>query len=248
MSVTFSQWRDEALQRVRRLISILSSAEGEEIDAQESSLTWFYINVELKYLQELVDTPPHPLQSDAMIGLLRLRRLCKTLPVFCDETESVDEFCKRVNLFLDDLSSPAGIDRIEKIATLLSNAEPWDAAENAKPPEAPQASQSDPGGGTANQSIPLRENPPAADPVPGLGVAGKATAAAYELHKSGVRVSVAAVAKRADIDRSNLYAYPEVIKLIKTLATPDRSNPTGRKDRDGSCDAVDDGEYLNDDD
>lgn len=78
-------------------------------------------------------------------------------------------------------------------------------------------------------------------PKPTLRVASRATAAAYELHKSGKRVSVVAVAKLAGVDRSYLYkSHPEVIKLIQTLATPDRHKPRGTKDRYGNLEAEDD--------
>ncbi len=160
MSVVFSKWRDEVLQRVRRMISILSLAEDEVVDAQESSLAWFYTDVEISRLRELADAPPNHLQPDAMLGLHRLVLLCKTLPVFCAETESVAEFYKRVESFLNDLASPTGIARLEKIVSLLGNAEPWDAGEDAKSPEAPQAPVSDPGEGTSSPSPPPSESTP----------------------------------------------------------------------------------------
>src|SRR5271157_6117642 len=116
MPVTFLQWRAEVLQRVLRLILILSSQEGEHLDDQESALTWFFFSVELKYLQELADTPPDALQPDAMIGLLRLRRLCETWSVFCDEIRSIQDagldYSETVNSFLDDQASPTGIARL----------------------------------------------------------------------------------------------------------------------------------------
>jgi hypothetical protein len=71
-----------------------------------------------------------------------------------------------------------------------------------------------------------------------LSVAGMATAAAYELRKAGGKVSVSAVARKAGVDRSNLHkGHPEVIKIIKTLAAPDRHVPRGWKDRHGRVEA-----------
>jgi len=130
MPVIFLQWRAEVLQRVRRLISILSSQEGEHVEDQETALTWFFFSVELKCLQELADTPPDALQSDAMIGLLRLRRLCETWSVVRDEIKSASDFSETVNSFLSDQASPTGITRLKKIVNLLANGEPWDAGDS----------------------------------------------------------------------------------------------------------------------
>jgi hypothetical protein len=73
-----------------------------------------------------------------------------------------------------------------------------------------------------------------------LSVISKATAAAYELKKKGLRVTVSAVAKLAGVDRSHLYAkYPDVITLIKKMAAPDRIPRRGWRDSQGRVDAVD---------
>jgi len=130
MPVIFLQWRAEVLQRVRRLISILSSQEGEHVEDQETALTWFFFSVELKCLQELADTPPDALQSDAMIGLLRLRRLCETWSVVRDEIKNVSDYSATLISFLGDQASPTGITRLKKIVNLLANAEPWDAGDS----------------------------------------------------------------------------------------------------------------------
>jgi hypothetical protein len=76
---------------------------------------------------------------------------------------------------------------------------------------------------------------------PSLSVIGKATAAAYELKKKGLSVTVSAVAKLAGVDRSHLYKkYPDIITLIKKMAAPDRIPRRGWRDSQGRVDALND--------
>jgi hypothetical protein len=134
MSVTFPQWRAEVLQRVHRLISIMSSQEVEYIGDQETTLIWFFFNIEMKSLQELADTPPRPLESDAVLGLFRLRWLCKTWSAICDDIKSADDFPWIVNCYLDAQASPAGIAQLKRIVNLLANAEPRDTGHSTCAP------------------------------------------------------------------------------------------------------------------
>ena len=147
----------EVLERVHRLISILSSQEDKDIDHEETLLTWFFSGVELKQLQNLVDNPPDRLRSDAMLALLRLRRLCEPPWVVSDESKNVYHnlpievlvqhavevardpsprraSLARVNSFLKDQTSPTRIARLKKIVNLLANAQPWDAGESTCTP------------------------------------------------------------------------------------------------------------------
>ena len=73
---------------------------------------------------------------------------------------------------------------------------------------------------------------PPPPPDSSLTASGKAIAAAYELLSEGKVVTIAAAAKRAGVNRSNVYAYPEAIRLIRNLATPNGRPPRGSKDRD----------------
>jgi hypothetical protein len=92
----------------------------------------------------------------------------------------------------------------------------------------------------ASQGIaePARQ-PPRDTTATGPSAGSKAIAAAYELYEAGEKVTVAAVARRARVDRSHLYEDPKVIKIIKSLASPDRTMRRGWKDRDGNIEAVD---------
>ena len=123
MSVEFQQWRDATLQHVRRLISLLRSTQGSDPADHFSRITHSYIGVELEELQRLVGTPPTFLEADAMMGLIRLASLCEDLPIVPDEaTRSFRfDYPKLVSL-VNDLASPMGIDRIERIANLLDDA------------------------------------------------------------------------------------------------------------------------------
>ena len=83
-----------------------------------------------------------------------------------------------------------------------------------------------------------------ANPFPALSIPGKAIAAAYDLKREGHPVTVNATAKRAGIDRSHLTKrYPEAVRLIKALGTPDGWVRDGSKDRQtGSIEVIDDDE------
>ncbi len=97
----------------------------------------------------------------------------------------------------------------------------------------------------ASPPLPLEDKTPPAAPASGiktteapaelsgmsLTAGGKAIAAAYELLSEGKPVNIAAAAKRAAVNRSHVYAYPEAIQVIKELAAPNRRPPRGRKDR-----------------
>ncbi len=131
MAVEFQQWRDATLRHVRRLISLLRSTQGSDPSDYFSRVTQYYIGLELEELQRLVDTPPPLLEADAMMGLLRLASLCEELPIVPDEaTRSFRFDYPKLVSWVNDLASPMGIDRIERIANLLDDAEP-------PPPEAP---------------------------------------------------------------------------------------------------------------
>ena len=153
---------------------------------------------------------------------------------------------------LNEIDPPAPLKRVplrdpakDPSSRLNRDWKPQDAGQH-KPADASEGSESE--GVDARATIEATIKPVDDLPKSDLTVAGKATAAAYELHKEGKRVSVAAVARRAGVDRSHLYEYPEVIKLIKTLDTPDRIKPKGWKKRDGSLEAKDDEDHLFDED
>lgn len=95
--------------------------------------------------------------------------------------------------------------------------------------------------------------PAAADPAPTptepnpsdtLSPPGRAVGAAYDLKREGRPVTVKAAAERARVDRSHLIRrYPEAVKLIKALGTPDGRIRRGSRDRrTGMIEAVDDDE------
>ncbi len=89
----------------------------------------------------------------------------------------------------------------------------------------------------ASNSSEMKAKPPR-DP------ASRAVAAALTLRREGKPVSIRAACKAAGVDRKNLAAnYPETIRLIASLAEPDRKPPSGKRDRrTGILDAVDDSE------
>ncbi len=94
--------------------------------------------------------------------------------------------------------------------------------------EPPQRVQSADAAAPASRSV--TPEAPAELPGSSLTAGGKAIAAAYELHSEGKAVTIAAAAKRARVNRSHVYTYPEAIRLIKVLATATRRPPRGRKD------------------
>jgi hypothetical protein len=111
-----------------------------------------------------------------------------------------------------------------------------DSADVRQPESRPQAGQPDarPSGAEPSPELPSNTLTPAA----------KAMAAAYELLKEGKPVSLKAACQRAGVDRKNIRErHPEVMKIINTLAAPDRSPPRGTHNRrTGTIDAVDEGD------
>ncbi|MEW4569728.1 hypothetical protein AB1L88_17830 [Tautonia sp. JC769] len=86
--------------------------------------------------------------------------------------------------------------------------------------------------------------PHEANPFPKLSPPGKALAAAYDLKREGRPVSIKAATERAGVNRSHLIKrYPEAVRLIKALGTPDGRVPRGSKDRQtGTIEAANDDE------
>jgi hypothetical protein len=77
-----------------------------------------------------------------------------------------------------------------------------------------------------------------------LSIRGRALGAAADLKTEGRPVTLKAVCQRAKIDRGHLRErYPEVVRAIRTLGTPDRTPRPGTRDRrTGDIDGVDDPE------
>lgn len=78
----------------------------------------------------------------------------------------------------------------------------------------------------------------------GLTPGSKALAAAVELRKEGRPVSLKAACGHAGVDRKNVRLnYPDAVRAIEALATPDRTPRRGTRDRrTGAVDGVDDGD------
>ena len=109
----------------------------------------------------------------------------------------------------------------------------------------------DPPPGTISEESPSGEPPrdsktdvPVASAPDRLNRGGRALAAAYELRKSNRPVSLQAACALAGVDRKNVRErYPEEVKIIRALSTPDRTARRGVIDRrTGTIDAVDDGD------
>jgi hypothetical protein len=67
----------------------------------------------------------------------------------------------------------------------------------------------------------------------------KAVAAAYQLQREGKRVTVAAAARLAVVNRTNLYTDQKAVQIIKKIKAPERSVRSGHKDRSGRLEAHD---------
>jgi hypothetical protein len=99
--------------------------------------------------------------------------------------------------------------------------------------------------GTLRETPAAMEVPPQGDPE---SPAIRVVAAAYALRKEGKAVSLRAACERARADRASLRkGHPEIVALVKTMATPDRSPSRGAIDRrTGDVDAWDADDYDDD--
>jgi hypothetical protein len=88
--------------------------------------------------------------------------------------------------------------------------------------------------------------PPSGNKTPkapsSLSPSSRAIAAAYDLKKAGKRVSLKAACALANVDRGHLRKkYPEAVKAIRVIATPERTPNRGfRNRRTDDFDAYDD--------
>ena len=146
----------------------------------------------------------------------------------------------------------------EVIAVLQKEAEalrldphrlPFDDAPAVDPPiEFPEVLMDDPGRNPA--PVPAALEAPERDisgtepPNGRLTLTARAIGAALDLKKEGLRVSLKAACKRAGVDRGHLRKrYPDAVKAIRAVSTPDRSPRRGTRDRrTGHIDGVDDSE------
>ncbi len=193
MTVTVSRWRDDLIRHLRLVPSILNDLNG--IRSTEPMLE--PLKTVLGEIVRLRDNPPSDISYSNGMALESLRVMLKRFPP--------------VNVgglfhFVGDMDYGERAQQIERIVGLLAD---------ARSPEAPQASQSNLGEGTARASGKVPKAPGRSHLKPGDAAQAIASALRYLAHNGRWKATVSEILELAKVPRSTYHDNLKKNDLVK---------------------------------